>query len=54
LRADIERLKEQQTEPSDKEKPSIMERLKNLFKKEEVGFESYNPEKHGPLVLVVS
>jgi len=28
-----------------------MERLTNLFKKEEVGFESYNPEKHGPLVF---
>jgi len=51
LEEDIERLKEQQTDPSDKEKPSIMERLTNLFKKEEVGFESYNPEKHGPLVF---
>ncbi|MBA1342690.1 MAG: hypothetical protein C5S52_03730 [ANME-2 cluster archaeon] len=51
LEEDIERLKEQQGEPSEKEKPSIMDRLKNLFKKDEVGFESYNPEKHGPLVF---
>ena len=51
LEEDIERLKEQQGEPSEKEKPSIMDRLKNLFKKEEAGFESYNPEKHGPLVF---
>ncbi len=51
LEEDIERLKEQQGEPSEKEKPSIMDRLKNLFKKEEVGFEPYNPEKHGPLVF---
>ncbi len=51
LEEDIERLKEQQDEPSEKEKPSIMDRLKNLFKKERVGFEPYNPEKHGPLVF---
>ena len=51
LEEDIERLKEQQDEPSEKEKPSIMDRLKNLFKKEEARFESYNPEKHGPLVF---
>jgi len=51
LEEDIERLKEQQGEPSEKEKPSIMDRLKNLFKKDEAGFESYNPEKHGPLVF---
>ena len=51
LEEDIERLKEQQDEPSEKEKPSVKERLKNLFKKEEVGFEPYNPEKHGPLVF---
>ena len=51
LEEDIERLKEQQDEPSEKEKLSIMDRLKNLFKKERVGFEPYNPEKHGPLVF---
>ncbi len=51
LEEDIERLKEQQDDLSEKEKPSIMDRLTNLFKKEEVGFEPYDPEKHGPLVL---
>lgn len=51
LEEDIERLKEQQGEPSEKEKPSIMDRITNLFKKEEVGFEPYDPEKHGPLVF---
>jgi flagellar protein FlaI len=51
LEEDIERLKEQQDDLSGEEKPSIMDRLKNLFKKEEVGFEPYDPEKHGPLVF---
>ncbi|KAB3547706.1 MAG: type II/IV secretion system ATPase subunit, partial [ANME-2 cluster archaeon] len=51
LEEDIERLKEQQDDPSEKEKPSIMDRITNLFKKEEVGFEPYDPEKHGPLVF---
>ncbi|MEA1870247.1 MAG: ATPase, T2SS/T4P/T4SS family [Euryarchaeota archaeon] len=51
LEEDIERLKEPQEEPSEKEKPSVMQRLKNLFKKEGVEFEPYNPEKYGPLVF---
>jgi len=51
LEEDIERLKEQQDDLSEKEKPSIMDRLTNLFKKEEVGFEPYDPEKHGHLVF---
>ena len=51
LEEDIERLKEQQDDLSGEEKPSVMDRLTNLFKKEEVGFETYDPEKHGPLVF---
>ncbi|NOQ33102.1 MAG: secretion system protein [Methanosarcinales archaeon] len=51
LEEDIKRLKEQQDDPSEEEKPSVMDRLTNLFKKDEVGFEPYDPEKHGPLVF---
>jgi len=51
LEEDIERLKEQQDDLSGEEKPSVMDRLTNLFKKEEVGFEPYDPEKHGPIVF---
>ena len=32
IMVDIERFKERQGDPSEKEKPAIMERLKNLFK----------------------
>ncbi|HIE31644.1 MAG TPA: secretion system protein [Methanosarcinales archaeon] len=41
---------EKSRETPEKEKLPLTERLKTLFKKKEVDFEPYDPEKHGPLV----
>ncbi len=50
LKDDIEKLKDKRKKISEKNKPPLKERLQTLFKKEEVVFEPYDPEKHGPLV----
>ena len=50
LKDDIEKLKDKRKKISEKNKPPLKERLQTLFKKEEVEFEPYDPEKHGPLV----
>ena len=50
LKDDIEKLKDKHKKISEKDKPPLKERIRTLFKKEEVEFEPYDPEKHGPLV----
>ena len=51
LEEDLDRLKEKDRVDIEKEKPTITKRLKSLFKKEEVVFETYDPEQHGPLLF---